>query len=439
MRKLLKKVVMFSVAAIAALTITTQAKASDYTLMTNNAWIDGMTSDDQSDKYIVTINEPGWLTVIAQSSSSSSYFGLYDNDMVKEYYSHSYYDGSETEPVTKEIKMALDPGVYVVKLGNARKVMKYKVKASFEPSGSNETGDNNSFDKAMKTKLNKKINGFLTEDNKADFYKVTLTRSATLRSIVNSKSMYGITYSLWDSDLVKLYSDWFSGEGQTRVFENEVAAGTYYIKIESGRTGAYTLKSMEWKYVTGIKLKKAVFKMNKGTTLNVLKSVSPSSASNKKLSWESSDTSVATVTSTGKVKGKKAGLTTITVKTTDGSDITAKCSIVVLPSKTQIKTCKLKSGLSAYVAVKTQSDISGYEYQLCRNSAFKGNKSTYSTDSYTRNAQTDTLRKQTQYYFRVRSYIWVSGSKYYGAWSDTKTLKTGKKGGPDHYCTWKDV
>lgn len=46
MRKLLKKVVMFSVAAIAALTITTQAKASDYTLMTNNAWIDGMTSDD---------------------------------------------------------------------------------------------------------------------------------------------------------------------------------------------------------------------------------------------------------------------------------------------------------------------------------------------------------------------------------------------------------
>ena len=112
---------------------------------------------------------------------------------------------------------------------------------------------------------------------------------------------------------------------------------------------------------------------------------------------------------------------------------------MVLPSKTQIKTCKLKSGLSAYVAVKTQSDISGYEYQLCRNSAFKGKKSTYSTDSYTRNAQTDTLRKQTQYYFRVRSYIWVSGSKYYGAWSDTKTLKTGKKGGPDHYCTWKDV
>ena len=55
--------------------------------------------------------------------------------------------------------------------------------------------------------------------------------------------------------------------------------------------------------------------------------VYPSNASNKKCTWSSSNTSVATVDSNGKVTAKKAGTATITVKTSNGK--TATCKVTV--------------------------------------------------------------------------------------------------------------
>ncbi len=66
-------------------------------------------------------------------------------------------------------------------------------------------------------------------------------------------------------------------------------------------------------------------KVNESFTLTSL--VAPENASNKKVSWESSDMTVASVEN-GRVKGLKKGTTTITVKTEDGN-FTATCEVTV--------------------------------------------------------------------------------------------------------------
>ena len=55
-----------------------------------------------------------------------------------------------------------------------------------------------------------------------------------------------------------------------------------------------------------------------GSSVTLKPVVSPSNATNKKVTWKSSNTAVATVDSNGKVTGKKAGTVTITVTTNDG-------------------------------------------------------------------------------------------------------------------------
>lgn len=91
--------------------------------------------------------------------------------------------------------------------------------------------------------------------------------------------------------------------------------------------------------VSGVALNKKVATINVGKKVTVKATVTPANADNKTLVWTSSNKMIATV-SNGVVKGVKAGRVIITAKTTDGSNISATCTVTVKQPVTRISLSK---------------------------------------------------------------------------------------------------
>ncbi len=83
--------------------------------------------------------------------------------------------------------------------------------------------------------------------------------------------------------------------------------------------------------VTGVSVSPTSATLDIGETKQLTATVSPSNATNKTVTWTSSKTSVATVSSSGLVTAKDFGNATITATTSDGN-YAATCSIYVRPA-----------------------------------------------------------------------------------------------------------
>lgn len=81
--------------------------------------------------------------------------------------------------------------------------------------------------------------------------------------------------------------------------------------------------------ISSLQINKTYAKVMQGKTLTLKTKIKPSNATIKRLTWSSSDETIATVTSKGKVTGITPGSCTITAKTTDGSNIKVTCALTV--------------------------------------------------------------------------------------------------------------
>ena len=81
--------------------------------------------------------------------------------------------------------------------------------------------------------------------------------------------------------------------------------------------------------VAKISLDRTSLALNKGRVFTLKATVSPAAAANKAVTWKSSDTKVATVTSSGQVTFKARGTATITCTAKDGSGASASCKVTV--------------------------------------------------------------------------------------------------------------
>ena len=216
----------------------------------------------------------------------------------------------------------------------------------------------------------------------------------------------------------------------TKVIPNpqyDSAKGAYVVKPVQGAEGTVTLtvktyngKSATYK-ITVTKTRNAIPNWTqKSKTLVVGKSFTLKNVSGMKFS--SSNTSIATVSSKGKITAKKAGKATITVYNATTS---ANCVVTVNPKKAAISKLSSTAKKKITVKYKKLSGITGYEIWW-RRSDMKWSKSRMKTRAASKSNQItiNVTKSKAKFYVRVRAYRKVGGKKYYGAFCTPKTIKS---------------
>lgn len=133
--------------------------------------------------------------------------------------------------------------------------------------------------------------------------------------------------------------------------------------------------------VTGISLNQTTASVGLNKTITLTPTIYPANATNKLVTWSSSDTSVATVNN-GVVTGLKLGTTTITVRTSD-SGFEASCLVTVnnlVTNSFTINRSSHASGSEYGWLSWTSNSISGYSYIYAGENAklqFNSSKSSY--------------------------------------------------------------
>ena len=116
----------------------------------------------------------------------------------------------------------------------------------------------------------------------------------------------------------------------TKEFQKTLNVGEHKIEVVYANgtdTTKLTVKDTNVA-VTGVKLNKTSAKLLKGKTLQLKATVTPADATDKTVTWQSSNSAVAAVDKNGKVTAKKTGSAKITVTTKDGKK-TAVCTVKV--------------------------------------------------------------------------------------------------------------
>ena len=208
-----------------------------------------------------------------------------------------------------------------------------------------------------------------------------------------------------------------NGTDYTVSYSNNTKVGTATVKImgKGNYTGSVsktysiknnfkkaTISGISNKSYTGKNITQSITVKYNGKTLKNGTDYTVSYSSNKNIG-------TATVKVTG--KGSYAGTITKTFK--------------INPAKQEIQKLTAKSK-AFFVDWAQKGSATGYEIQYATNSKFTSAKKVTITNNKTDTKTISKLSGKKKYYVRVRSYTTVKGTKYYGAWSASKSVTTKK-------------
>ena len=155
-------------------------------------------------------------------------------------------------------------------------------------------------------------------------------KSFTLKtkvSVSGKKVSKAVTYKTSNKKVATV-----NAKGKITAKKKGTATITVYSKADKKKT--CKIKVTVGTPVTKVKLNKTKANLNVGKSLTLKTTLSPKKPSNKGIIWKSSNTKIATVTSKGVVKAKKAGMVKITATAKDGSGKKAVCKITVKKTET---------------------------------------------------------------------------------------------------------
>lgn len=173
---------------------------------------------------------------------------------------------------------------------------------------------------------------------------------------------------------------------------------------------------------TGIKINSSSFSIAHGESRNLSANILPSNATDKSVTWTSSNKSVFTVDSNGIVVGKGLGTATLTAATKNGK--TDQIQVTVKLSQISNLTSDWQNNSKIRLTWDEQSGVSGYEIYRYNTSKKKYIKiATTTSNTYTNKK----LSSGTSYKYKVVSFIKANKKTTYGPYSRVLTATTTTK------------
>lgn len=166
------------------------------------------------------------------------------------------------------------------------------------------------------------------------------TKDVSVRIYPSDADNKELDWESSNSDIAYIEKDWNSGnygyarirgenDGNTTLRVQTTDGGNVTIKIYVKVTDTYENDEI---LAERISIGTQDVYVEKDNSVRLSATVYPTNTTDKTLSWESDDIGVATVNSSGVVYGKDVGNCTITVRTTDGSDIEEHYNVTVKSS-----------------------------------------------------------------------------------------------------------
>lgn len=229
---------------------------------------------------------------------------------------------------------------------------------------------------------------------------------------------------VFDNEFVSGYHAALSYDGTNWAINDKNSTnGTYYLRF-GGNGLFWTSNKCMYKFsvtqiisVSNVSIpsKKTIVA---GRKIKLPASISPENASDKTVTWSSSDSDIVTVDSKGNVKGINSGKAIITAKSNDNDQAYAECVVIVKPKKPSVgKISSYRYGKKkrhVYFSVNSKVRYIGYQTKWSKSKKMTKAKTTKKTDKYL---------KKGKYYFQMRTYVEIDGKKYYSAWSKVKKVK----------------
>lgn len=314
---------------------------------------------ESDDYYSFTPTETGELTITIKSETTAAFTAtILDETHINIYRTKSIdYDITKDTSVLKYV-VYVNPMTYHLKVSKdaIASISEYTVTTSFKSLSDSTEGKNNSKDTAAALKNNKYYVRYMTIDENKDYYKMTVKDGGKLKFQVNCYSKSSISV-----DVVNEAGQFVAQTGAagfnnySYAIDQSVPAGTYTVIIEE--CGTSTEEGNKYSIATGsyvvTKKLEAISKktMYVGKTYQLKVTRTPEDSS-EKLTYQSSNKKVVTVSSSGKLTAKGKGTATITVT---GADSKIKVKVKITVKEIAVTKVKITTASkSIYVGAKLQ-------------------------------------------------------------------------------------
>lgn len=262
--------------------------------------------------------------------------------------------------------------------------------------------------------------------------------SRYLRSLGAENAYFGLSDSAsegnwrWVTGEKVRYTNWHDGEPNAESDDEDFAM--FYWKFSDGtwndgNFGNGTVSDdtafiCEWDYT--LSLSDSFIKLHKGDKTYITYSVvgSKGNSVSMRAKWASSNTSVAKVSSKGKVVVKNPGSCTITCKVSNG--LKKSVRVVVEPQK--VKGVKVLSKSRSFVQLKWARQIGVSKYQVYMYDTDLEEYVRVKTVKGAHNvARIKNLSKNTKYRFKIRGVVKAWSHNYYGSFSKVRAVRTNRR------------